>query len=306
VAERIRSFREYTGLAEDMEAYTTGILVGDKYIQSDTGYVYIWGPKSGGGNEWKLYSVMKLLDGGDITQGAKADAAATVGDATPYSVVSLLKGIFNRFINLGYGGAALSASNPFPTKGRFRQSAYVIPAFDLLAWSGFTNQPANDGVEVVSNSASDIGKCTIFGTTHGTGAFAHETITLNGTNAVSTSKTDWGNIYGVFLGDVDGQNVTPAVGTITVREASGDQAITTIAATKISKGMIALDFGGKDVIYRFLTASGNVWKRVNGVVSATNGFQYIGQEMREEYIPGHLYLISDTTGATCSIDVLAD
>ena len=25
-------------------------------------------------------------------------------------------------------------------------SSYIIPMFDLLAWSGFTNQPANDGV----------------------------------------------------------------------------------------------------------------------------------------------------------------
>ena len=87
-----------------------------------------------------------------------------------------------------------------------RLSSYIIPMFDLLAWSGFTNQPTNDGVEVVSNNAGDTGKCTIFGTTNSTGAFAYETITLNGVTAVATTKTDWGNVYGVFLGDIYGQN----------------------------------------------------------------------------------------------------
>jgi len=38
----------------------------------------------------------KVADGSDITLGAKADAAATVADATPFSVIALLKGIWNK------------------------------------------------------------------------------------------------------------------------------------------------------------------------------------------------------------------
>jgi hypothetical protein len=40
----------------------------------------------------------KVADGDDIALGAKADAAATVGDATPFSVIALLKGIFTKLL----------------------------------------------------------------------------------------------------------------------------------------------------------------------------------------------------------------
>ena len=86
-------------------------------------------------------------------------------------------------------------TKPVPISQIFKQTSFIIPLFDVGAWSGFTNQPADDGVEVLSNSASDVGKLTIFGTTHGTGAFAYETITLNGVTAVATTKVDWGNVY---------------------------------------------------------------------------------------------------------------
>lgn len=186
-----------------------------------------------------------------------------------------------------------------------RLSQYIIPMMDITAWSGFTNQPANDGVEVVSNSAGDTGKCTIFGTTNGTGVFAYETITLNGVTAVATTKTDWGNIYGVFLGDIYGQNITPAVGTITIREASADQTITTLAANAISKGMVVFDLTGKDIILN--VHSGNVWKRTAGVVTTANGFKMslTGGNIKEEKIASYIYLISDTTGATAQIEVQA-
>lgn len=196
-----------------------------------------------------------------------------------------------------HGDVQLSGSN--------LSESYIIPMFDLLAWSGFTNQPAGDGVEIVSDNAGDTGKITIFGTTHVGGAFAYETVTLNGVTEVATTKTDWGNIYGAFLGDIYGQNITPAVGTITLREASADQAITTIVATKISKGLVAFDLTGKQIILN--VHSGNAWKRCGGVASATTGFKMnlTGGNIKEEKIASMLYLISDTTGATAQIEVLA-
>ncbi len=196
-----------------------------------------------------------------------------------------------------------------PVRLMSRKSSYVIPMLDLLAWSGFTNQPTNDGVEVVSNSGSDVGKCTIFGTTNTGGAFAYETITLTGATPKATTKTDWGNIYGVFLGDIYGQNITPAVGTITVREASADQTITTLAAAAISKGMVVFDLSGKDIILN--VHSGNVWKRCAGAVTTTvvttaNGFKMnlTGGNIKDEHIASYIYLISDTSGATAQIEVL--
>ena len=207
---------------------------------------------------------------------------------------------------LNAAGALVEApSESVQLSGSNLTEGYIIPMFDLLAWSGFANQPAGDGVEIVSDNAGDAGKITIFGTTHGTGAFAYETVTLNGVTAVPTVKTDWGNIYGAFLGDIYGQNITPAVGTITLREASADQAITTIVATKISTGMVAFDLTGKQIILN--VHSGNVWKRCGGVASTTTGFKLnlTGGNIKEEKITSMLYLISDTTGATAQIEVLA-
>ena len=202
-------------------------------------------------------------------------------------------------------GNPINNTNPLPTSVVGSLPNYIIPMMDLLAWSGFTNQPTNDGVEIVSDSASDVGKITIFGTTNTGGAFAYETVTLTGVTAVATTKVDWGNIYGIFLGDIYGQNISPAVGTITLREASADQTITTIVATKISKGMVAFDLTGKSIILN--VHSGNVWKRQAGVVTTANGFKMnlTGGNIKEERVTSMLYLISDTTGATAQIEVLA-
>jgi hypothetical protein len=96
---------------------------------------------------------------------------------------------------------------------------------------GFTNQPANDGVEIVSNNAADTSQSvTIIGTTNATDTVVVETVALNGTTPVSTVKTDWGIILAVKLS-------ASCAGTITVREASADAAITTLLTTVLTKGV---------------------------------------------------------------------
>jgi hypothetical protein len=86
--------------------------------------------------------------------------------------------------------------------------------------SAFTNQPANDGIEVVSDSALDITQTvTIIGTTTGTDTVVVETVTLTGTTAVSTVKTNWGIVLAVKKSAV-------TAGTVTVREASANATIT--------------------------------------------------------------------------------
>ncbi len=108
-------------------------------------------------------------------------------------------------------------------------------AIEAVATGGnFGNQPANDGVEVISDNAADTTQTfTIIGTTNGGNTVVVETGTLNGTTQVATTKADWGVILAVKLS-------AAAAGTVTVREASGNATITTIAAGSTSAGVTAV------------------------------------------------------------------
>ncbi len=96
----------------------------------------------------------------------------------------------------------------------------------------FTNQPANDGVEVLSSDSGDTTQTvTIIGTTNGTDTVVVETVTLNGTTPVATVKTTWGVILAV-------KKSATTLGTVTVREASADQTITAgLTAAVLSVGV---------------------------------------------------------------------
>lgn len=97
---------------------------------------------------------------------------------------------------------------------------------------GFINQPANDGVELVSDNAGDTQNATVYYTRNGQGdAVFSETVVLTGTTFVPLTDTDVELVLGVELD-------SPAVGTITVREASGDLTITTIGAAATQSGVI--------------------------------------------------------------------
>lgn len=121
-------------------------------------------------------------------------------------------------------------------------------AYETIETTGvglaFTNQPSNDGVEVVSANAADTTQTlTIYGTTTATDTVVVETITLNGTTQVSTVKVDWGVILGAELS-------AATVGNVTIREASGNATITTITAGQTSIGVETVASG--------LTAAYNV------------------------------------------------
>ncbi len=100
------------------------------------------------------------------------------------------------------------------------------------AGGNFANQPAGDGVEVLSDNNADIGQTvTIYGTKTGaTTTVTSETVTLNGTTFVSTAITTWQNILGIELSSA-------CAGTVTIREASGNATIITIAAASLSAGI---------------------------------------------------------------------
>jgi len=184
---------------------------------------------------------------------------------------------------------------------QFKKIDYVIPLFETLAWSGFTNQPAGDKIEVLSNDVGDTQKCIIFGTDNTTGALIYEAATLTGTTAVATIKADWGNMLGAFLGDINGKNVTPATGTITFREASAGLTITTIAAAKASTGLVGFNLQGSMISVQ--RASGNLYIYPAIAATVENGILVDSSTLLNLTIEDLLTLISDGSGATSKIIV---
>lgn len=96
---------------------------------------------------------------------------------------------------------------------------------------GYSNQPANDSLSIVSDSAADTtGKTvTIIGTTNGGVVVVTETITLTGVTPVVTTKTDWGVILAV--------KKTATTGTITITETSGGLTVTTLTPSATAQGV---------------------------------------------------------------------
>lgn len=132
---------------------------------------------------------------------------------------------------------------------------------DEQAGGDYGNQPANDGLVILSDSASDNTQTvTIYGTTNGASPLlvVSETVTLTGTNAVSTVKTNWGLVLAVV---VSGNHA----GTITVREASGNLAVTTLATGTNSSGLYAVP-----------TADQNGYGSIPTVVAGGASTKYVG------------------------------
>lgn len=106
--------------------------------------------------------------------------------------------------------------------------------FTTAVGVAFTNQPANDGIELVSDAAGDTTQTiTIVGTTQGTDTLVAETVTLNGTTQVDTVKTDWGFILAAWVAS----GTLTAASTVTIREASGNATVTTLTPTVTSRGV---------------------------------------------------------------------
>ena len=92
-----------------------------------------------------------------------------------------------------------------------------IASFD---GAGFTNQPANDGVTVVSDSAEDITQTiTIIGVDNA-GAYLTEELELKGTTDVDSTNKDWGTVSAVILD-------AACAGAVEVSETSGGLEIIT-------------------------------------------------------------------------------
>lgn len=131
----------------------------------------------------------------------------------------------------------------------------------------FGNQPANDGVEIVSNSALDTTQSvTIIGTTQATDTLVSETVALTGTDAVSTEKLDWGFILAVKLS-------ASCAGTVTVREASANASIIALGTTTLSAGVVevAAAAQGAHGLIPYIKAAGESTKTVGVLYQPATG-----------------------------------
>lgn len=114
----------------------------------------------------------------------------------------------------------------------------IVEAHAFALTAAFTNQPAGDGVEIVSTSASDVGAIKIWGyrTGKSIGALTSESITLQGVSQSTSVYTDWQSLIAV-------EYPSSPVGVITVREASGNATITTLngASRAADRDVVIID-----------------------------------------------------------------
>jgi len=103
------------------------------------------------------------------------------------------------------------------------------------AAGNFGNQPTNDYIEVLSDSAADTTQTvTIYGTTHGGDVVVKAVMgPLTGVTAVKSVKADWGKILAIVISAAH-------AGTVTVRKFTGPATITTIATGTLSAGYVAV------------------------------------------------------------------
>lgn len=115
---------------------------------------------------------------------------------------------------------------------KYGVTGYQTTMVNAVAGGGFANQPAGDTIEVISSSADDTTQSvTIYGTASAAvSTLRSETLDLTGTDAVTSSHDDWQEILGVELS-------ASCAGTITIREGSGDLAITTITTGNTTAGI---------------------------------------------------------------------
>lgn len=100
--------------------------------------------------------------------------------------------------------------------------------------SAFTNQTANEKVELVSDAAGDTTqKVTVVGINNGTDAVTVEEITLNGTTPVESTYATFGVILACWVSS----GTLTAASTVTVRETSGNATITTLTPSITSRGV---------------------------------------------------------------------
>ena len=124
----------------------------------------------------------KVANGDDVTLGAKADAAATVADETPFSAISLLKGLWNKLTTVAQEGTDGTGITP-PTG-----------AVGIRGWlSGIYSKVAGI-LEVKIDQATE---------------HANEVVTKTGSVTAATLSTETTKVIGTVNDKIaDGDNIT--------------------------------------------------------------------------------------------------
>lgn len=180
------------------------------------------------------YATAKLVKGVSgwvVAEGADTPLAGALDIDAITASTSVSTGALIVGTNVGIGGT-LGGTSYFG--GDISALGLIGPGVvdtTTAVGSAFTNQPANDGVEIVSSDAADTTQtATVIGTTTGTDTVVVESVVLTGATFAPTVKTDWGVILAVKLS-------ASCAGTVTFREASGNATIVTLATTVLSAGV---------------------------------------------------------------------
>lgn len=136
-----------------------------------------------------------------------------------------------RTVDISVAGFAVPKHQPGTLTIKQRLGERGQCAFDIKhPLHVFTNQPTNDSVEIFSSSPSDTTQTVTLVGLDNADVRQTDTVTLNGTAQVTSTlaPNNWKTIYMVSK-DAD------TVGMITMREASGNQTITTLGPTQVFK-----------------------------------------------------------------------
>ena len=133
---------------------------------------------------------------------------------------------------LAIGDRIAARASGYIGKGQAAQATIL----SATAGDAFTNQPANDGIEIVSASAADTTQTiTLYGTLNADATtLVTEVIQLAGQTQAVSVHTDWGVLIGARLS-------AACAGNVTVREASGNATICTITAGSLTAGIHAAE-----------------------------------------------------------------
>ncbi len=169
-----------------------------------------------------------------LEAGAVTDANAALKVAGEASLVAAAP-VYPGPIKSAYGGRVVNW---------FAGWLVSLTKYDQTG-SEFTNQPATDGVTIVSDAAGDVSiGVRIHGHTGGT--YAYEDMTTDaadGTTPVNSVKVDWDDIIAVEI------TSGTLAGTLTVKETSGGLSITTIAAAGTQSGVDAAADEGESNLF---------------------------------------------------------
>ena len=198
-----------------------------------------------------MFSFFSLTDSGaGITAGRLVELSSNqvkIGTEQATAIIGMTRGTVaasDADVEVEWGNVPVYLASPVAKMDNIaarangmvgKSLASQVTLLTATAGGNFANQPAGDGVTVVSNSTADTTQtCTIYGTKTGaTTSVTSETVSLNGTTDADTTTTTWQNILAVELS-------ASCAGTVEISETSGGAAITSITTGNKTAGIATI------------------------------------------------------------------